>query len=100
MSQLGGVLKVDSDPTRGTRLRIDLPLPKRWVRRAEYMKKLRILLADDHIVMRTGLRALLERQANLEVVGESEWAPNRGAGRFTPARCGGYGRGNACPQRH
>jgi two-component system response regulator NreC len=36
------------------------------------MKKLRILLADDHIVMRTGLRALLERQPTLEVVGESE----------------------------
>jgi len=36
------------------------------------MKKLRIVLADDHIVMRTGLRALLERQPNLEVVGESE----------------------------
>jgi DNA-binding NarL/FixJ family response regulator len=36
------------------------------------MKKLRILLADDHIVMRTGLRAVLERQPNLEVVGESE----------------------------
>ena len=36
------------------------------------MKKLRVLLADDHIVMRTGLRALLERQSNLEVVGESE----------------------------
>jgi len=29
-------------------------------------------LADDHIVMRTGLRALLERQPTLEVVGESE----------------------------
>ena len=36
------------------------------------MKKLRILLADDHTVMRTGLRALLERQPNLEVVGETE----------------------------
>jgi two-component system, NarL family, response regulator NreC len=36
------------------------------------MKKLRILLADDHIVVRTGLRALLERQPNLEVVGETE----------------------------
>jgi DNA-binding NarL/FixJ family response regulator len=36
------------------------------------MKKLRILLADDNIVMRTGLRALLERQPDLEVVGESE----------------------------
>jgi len=30
------------------------------------------LLADDHIVMRTGLRALLEHQPNLEVVGETE----------------------------
>jgi two-component system, NarL family, response regulator NreC len=36
------------------------------------MKKLQILLADDHIVMRSGLRALLDRQPNLEVVGESE----------------------------
>jgi signal transduction histidine kinase len=27
VSQLGGVLKVDSDPKRGTRLRVDLPLP-------------------------------------------------------------------------
>jgi len=36
------------------------------------MRKTRILLADDHVVMRSGLRALLERQQNLEVVGESE----------------------------
>jgi two-component system sensor histidine kinase DegS len=28
VTQLGGVLKVDSDPTRGTRLRVDLPLPR------------------------------------------------------------------------
>jgi signal transduction histidine kinase len=27
VSQLGGVLNVDSDPVRGTRLRVDLPLP-------------------------------------------------------------------------
>ena len=32
------------------------------------MNKLRILLADDHVVMRSGLRALLERQPNLEVI--------------------------------
>jgi two-component system response regulator NreC len=36
------------------------------------VKKLRVLLADDHTVMRTGLRALLERQSNLEVAGEAE----------------------------
>jgi two-component system, NarL family, response regulator NreC len=36
------------------------------------MKKVRMILADDHTVMRAGLRALLERQPNLEVVGEAE----------------------------
>ena len=32
---------------------------------------IRIVLADDHVVMRNGLRLLLERQANFEVVGEA-----------------------------
>jgi len=32
---------------------------------------IRILLADDHTVMRNGLRLLLERQPNLSVVGEA-----------------------------
>jgi two-component system, NarL family, response regulator NreC len=36
------------------------------------MKRVRILLADDHTVVRAGLRALLERQPNLEVVGEAD----------------------------
>jgi two-component system, NarL family, response regulator NreC len=36
------------------------------------MRKIRILLADDHTVTRAGLRALLERQPNIEVVGEAE----------------------------
>lgn len=34
-------------------------------------KTIRILLADDHTVMRRGLRLLLERQPNLTVVGEA-----------------------------
>ncbi len=36
------------------------------------MNKIRILLADDHTIMRAGLRLLLERQPDLEVVGETE----------------------------
>ncbi len=32
---------------------------------------IRILLADDHTVMRSGLRLLLERQPNLQVIGEA-----------------------------
>jgi len=35
------------------------------------MTPIRILLADDHTVMRSGLRLLLERQPNLTVVGEA-----------------------------
>jgi two-component system, NarL family, response regulator NreC len=36
------------------------------------VKKLRIILADDHAVVRSGLRALLERHDNFEIVGEAE----------------------------
>ena len=32
---------------------------------------IKILLADDHDVVRTGLRSVLQRQANVEVVGEA-----------------------------
>jgi DNA-binding NarL/FixJ family response regulator len=34
--------------------------------------RIKILLADDHKIMRAGLRALLERQPDLEVVGEAD----------------------------
>lgn len=34
--------------------------------------KIRVLLADDHVMMRGGLRMLLEQHAELEVVGEAE----------------------------
>lgn len=36
------------------------------------MKKLRILLADDHTVLRDGLRALVNVQGDMEVVGEAD----------------------------
>lgn len=34
--------------------------------------KTRILLADDHVVMRSGLRMVLEKHEDLEVVGEAD----------------------------
>ncbi len=36
------------------------------------MKKIRILLVDDHTILRDGLRALLESEPDLKVVGEAE----------------------------
>jgi len=35
------------------------------------MSKIRILLADDHAIVREGVRSLLEAQADMEVVGEA-----------------------------
>jgi DNA-binding NarL/FixJ family response regulator len=35
------------------------------------MARIRILLADDHVVLRTGLRMLISSQRDLEVVGEA-----------------------------
>jgi len=35
------------------------------------MKKIRVLIADDHTLVREGLRALLEAQGDFEVIGEA-----------------------------
>ncbi|MBM2825646.1 MAG: response regulator transcription factor [Dehalococcoidales bacterium] len=35
------------------------------------MDKLRLLIADDHVIVREGLRAILEAQPDIEVVGEA-----------------------------
>ena len=37
----------------------------------EQMGRIRILIADDHAVLRTGLRMLIDSQRDLEVVGEA-----------------------------
>jgi two-component system response regulator NreC len=36
------------------------------------MNKIRVVLADDHTIMRAGLRSLLENPGNIEVIGEAE----------------------------
>src|SRR5271154_2562669 len=36
------------------------------------MKKITVLLVDDHTVVRQGLRALLSQEEDIEVVGEAE----------------------------
>ena len=35
------------------------------------MKKIRVLIADDHTIFREGLRALLEKSQDIEVIGEA-----------------------------
>ncbi|MBL8826780.1 MAG: response regulator transcription factor [Planctomycetaceae bacterium] len=50
------------------------------------MPKIRVLIADDHAVLRTGLRLLIHTQADMEVVGEAGTFPEaiEACGKMTP----------------
>jgi DNA-binding NarL/FixJ family response regulator len=63
--QLGGRLEIDTS-SRGTKISVLLPLD-----RASFMAKTRILIADDHAVVRRGVRSILESQPGWEIVGEA-----------------------------
>src|ERR1700731_1724268 len=55
------------------RVRLDKPSPPRltFQNHAQYMKTITLLLADDHAIVRQGLRRLLETDGNMQVVGEA-----------------------------
>ena len=36
------------------------------------MSKIKLLLADDHILVRRGIMALLEKEKDMEIIGEAE----------------------------
>jgi CheY-like chemotaxis protein len=88
---LGGCLEVESSPGGGTRCRMIAPLAKPRTgmesrdprprirlrehgassRRLKGEQKIRLLLADDHVVMREGLSRLLNEYPEIQVVGEA-----------------------------
>ena len=77
---VGGDMQVESRPDSGTRVRLTVPLEaadagRGWKRnghmRAPVEETMKVLIADDHGIVRSGLRMLLEQQADIEVVGEA-----------------------------
>ena len=64
--ELGGQLALESRPLKGTVLSARIPVAGEVLRNEHS-----ILLADDHGVVRKGLRFMLERQPGMEVVGEA-----------------------------
>lgn len=92
---LGGQLRIDSRPGAGTRMTLELPVlishaagpgeaPAGVATAArpcpadrgsatvgEIAAKIRVLLADDHIVVRDGLCRLLQLQSDMQVIGQA-----------------------------
>jgi PAS domain S-box-containing protein len=96
ISYIGGSLKIDSALGRGSRFTLIAPIPKfsgeaEWEAKekqarisvmiapelepepmpARAIKRIRIMLVDDHLVMRQGLAGLLRGEPDFEIVGEA-----------------------------
>ena len=76
----GGTFSVESAPGQGTTVTVELPVAGlRTVERPTASNghgpvpgvPIRVLLVDDHAVVRQGLRGILEREPCIEVIGEA-----------------------------
>lgn len=96
MKALGGSIDIETAPGKGTTARLVLPLPSRSEagsrfevrgsklsevnvehrasnldRRHQPANRVRVLLVDDHMMVRQGLRAVLDGSPDIELVGEA-----------------------------
>jgi CheY-like chemotaxis protein len=80
LSYLGGRMAVDAAPGKGSRYLLIVPAqivpPAREIKRSgtgvpAVDGQIRVLLVDDHIVLRQGLTKVLEEQPDIRVVGEA-----------------------------
>ena len=68
---VGGDFTIESRPGIGTRVRLLVPIEDVVMRLATADEDVRVLIADDHGIVRSGLRMLLEQQEDIEVIAEA-----------------------------
>jgi PAS domain S-box-containing protein len=80
LSHLGGRMRIDAAPGHGSRFTLIAPvrLAKRSAQSSAIAEdapladfKIRVLIADDHIVVRQGLFKLLDEQPDIHVIGDA-----------------------------
>jgi signal transduction histidine kinase len=83
---LGGRVEIESSPGKGTQVTVQVPNLRASAPEAAEMErdllpvtetsaapnKIRVVLVDDHAILREGLASLLQRYTDIEVVGEAE----------------------------
>jgi signal transduction histidine kinase len=83
---LGGRVEIESSPGKGTQVKVQVPTlrpgaseaaemerePLRITETSAARNKIRVVLVDDHAILREGLASLLQRYTDIEVVGEAE----------------------------
>ena len=86
LSVMGGTLEIDAAPGEGAQLTLRAPISfadtstgeqgepcvSQGEQKPDTGKTIRVVLADDHRVMRKGLADMLNREEDIEVVGEAE----------------------------
>jgi two-component system, sensor histidine kinase and response regulator len=94
---VGGSLKIDTSPGFGTSVLISVPLPvaemymendrnklevslwhdiNKTVEEQQRSSKIRVLIVDDHKIMREGLRGVLSSATDIEIAGEASDGKN------------------------
>jgi DNA-binding NarL/FixJ family response regulator len=69
---MNGIIGADSAPEQGTPLLSESSVMQEQRGDGVSVERITVLLADGHRIIRKGLRALLEAELDMEVVGEAE----------------------------
>jgi DNA-binding NarL/FixJ family response regulator/signal transduction histidine kinase len=69
---IGADLDLDASPGWGTRIRVTVPDAPAPQRSAQLAATVRVLLADDHVLVRQGVRRMIDAMPGVSLVAEAE----------------------------
>ena len=94
--KIGGDLQIQSQPGRGAEVSVTWPVSDRRGRTMADPRPIRVMIVDDHPIVRDGLKNMLLAFDDLELVGEAaDGSQARGPLRADSARCDPDGHGDA-----